>query len=86
MFIYAFLHNGCPNELRGGNVQPFTSQVCGKILLLKMLNFSEVERIKLYITRSNVSLILVFVILFMSRSTEVQLEQKMIEVACGIAL
>lgn len=98
MFTYAFLHNGCLNELREGNIQLFTLQICGKILLLKVLNFSEVERILLYVTvtvmlrslsdkaRGNVSLLIVFIIVFVSHPTEVHPKQKMDEVACGITL
>jgi len=44
------MHNGCLGELREGNVQLFTLQICGEILLLKLLNFSEVECILLSVT------------------------------------
>lgn len=37
-------------------------------------------------TRSNASLLIVFVILFVSHPTEVNLKQMMDEVACGITL
>lgn len=95
MFPYAFLHNGCLNGLREGNV-PYKS--VGKNLPLKELNFSEVECLLLCVTvnvmlRSlsdkagrKVSLLNVLVILVLSHPTEVHLKQKMGEIACGITL
>lgn len=97
MFTKAFLQNGCLHELREGNVQLFTLHICGKIPL-KVLNISEVECLLLYVTvtvklrnlrdktKINVSLLIVFAILFVSHPTEVKLKRTMDKVACGITL